>query len=106
MKWYEIIIEILKGIIIVAPLVVGLVKYITQAVQEKNWKQLVALVMNLMAEAEEKFDNGAERKQWVLGMIEASADTINYPIDIEQVGALIDQLCELSKTVNAPKTEE
>ena len=103
MKWYEIIIEILKGIIIVAPLVVGLVKYITQAVQEKNWKQLVALVMNLMAEAETKFDNGAERKQWVLGMIEASAETINYPIDIEQVGALIDQLCAMSKQVNAPK---
>jgi hypothetical protein len=103
MKWYEIIIEILKGIIIVAPLVIGLVKYITQAVQEKNWKHLVALVMNLMAEAEEKFDNGAERKQWVLGMIEASAETINYPIDIEQVSSLIDQLCAMSKQVNAPK---
>jgi hypothetical protein len=103
MEWYEIILEILKGIVIVTPLVIGLAKYVKQAVKEKNWKNLIALVMNLMAEAEEKFDNGSERKAWVIGMIEASADTINYPIDIEQVGALIDNLCAMSKVVNAPK---
>ena len=106
MEWHEIFVEMLKGLIIVVPLVVSLVKYIKQAIQEKNWQQLIALVMNLMAEAEGKFDNGADRKQWVLTMIEASANTINYPIDIEQVGALIDSLCTMSKVVNAPKVEE
>ena len=105
MEWHEIFIEILKGIIIVVPLVISLVKYIKQAIQEKNWQQLVKLVMNLMAEAESKFDNGADRKEWVLSMIQASADTINYPIDVEQVGALIDSLCEMSKVVNAPNQE-
>jgi hypothetical protein len=103
MKWYEIIVEILKTLIIIIPLVVGLVKYIRQAIQEKNWQQLIGLVMNLMAEAEGKFDNGADRKQWVLGAIEASAKTINYPIDLEQIGALIDDLCKMSKKVNVPK---
>lgn len=103
MEWHEIFIEILKGLIIVVPLVVSLVKYIKQAIQEKNWQQLVALVMNLMAEAEGKFDNGADRKAWVLKMIEASANTINYPIDIEQVGELIDNMCKMSKVVNAPQ---
>lgn len=103
MEWYEILIEILKGLIIVIPLVVGLVKYVKQAIQEKNWQQLVTLVMNLMAEAEDKFDNGADRKQWVLAAIEASAKTINYPIDLEQIGKLIDDLCAMSKQVNAPK---
>jgi hypothetical protein len=81
------------------------VKYIKQAIMEKNWQQLIALVMNLMAEAEGKFDNGADRKTWVLSMIEASANTINYPIDIEQIGALIDSLCAMSKVVNAPNQE-
>ena len=106
MEWHEIFIEILKGLIIVVPLVVSLVKYIKQAIQEKNWQQLVALVMKLMAEAEEKYDNGADRKTWVLSMIEASANTINYPIDIDQVSALIDSLCDMSKIVNAPNKEE
>lgn len=105
MAWYEILIEILKCIIIVVPLVVGLVKYIKQAIMEKNWQQLITLVMNLMAEAESKFDNGADRKQWVLAAIEASAKTINYPIDLEQIGALIDSLCAMSKVVNAPNQE-
>jgi hypothetical protein len=105
MAWHEIFIEILKGLIIVVPLVVSLVKYIKQAIQEKNWQQLVILVMNLMSEAEGKFDNGIDRKAWVLSMIEASANTINYPIDIEQVGALIDSLCDMSKVVNAPNKE-
>lgn len=103
MEWYEIIVEILKGLIVVIPLVVGLVKYVKQAIQEKNWQQLVNLVMNLMAEAEGKFDNGADRKQWVLAAIEASAKTINYPIDLEQISKLIDDLCAMSKQVNAPK---
>jgi hypothetical protein len=103
MEWYEVIVEILKGLIVVIPLVVGLVKYVKKAIQEKNWQQLVNLVMNLMAEAEGKFDNGADRKQWVLAAIEASAKTINYPIDLEQIGKLIDDLCAMSKQVNAPK---
>jgi hypothetical protein len=105
MEWHEIFIEILKGLIVVVPLVVSLVKYIKQAVQERNWQQLVALVMSLMAEAEGKFDNGVDRKTWVLSMIEASANTINYPIDIKQVGDLIDNLCSMSKVVNAPNKE-
>ena len=100
MEWYEIFIEILKGVI---PLVAGLVKYVGQAIREKNWNQLVVLVMNLMAEAEDKFDNGVDRKQWVLAAVQASAKTLNYPIDIEQVGKLIDDLCKMSKKVNAPK---
>ena len=103
MEWYEIITSILSGLAVTIPLVVKLVEYVKKAIKEKNWSNLLALVMRLMAEAEVKFDNGADRREWVLSMIEASADTLNYDIDIEQVGLLIDSLCAMSKTVNAPK---
>lgn len=106
MKWYEIIVNILSGLVITIPLVVKLVEYVRKAVMEKNWGKLLALVMKYMAEAEEKFDNGEERRSWVLGMIEASADIVDYPIDLEEIGKLIDSLCEMSKSVNAPKIEE
>jgi hypothetical protein len=106
MEWHEIIISILSGLAATIPLAIQLVKWIGKAIEEKNWHNLVNLVMNLMAEAEGKFDNGADRKEWVLSMVEASAKTINYPIDIEAVGTLIDDLCAMSKLVNAPKTEE
>ena len=102
MEWYEMITSILSGFVIAIPLVIKLVEYVSMAIKEKNWNNLLALIMRLMAEAEEKFDNGADRKSWVLGMVEASAETINYDIDLAVVGDLIDSLCSMSKQVNAP----
>lgn len=103
MEWYEILISILSGLVATIPLVIKLVEWVKKAIEEKNWQHLITLVMNLMAEAELKFDNGTDRKSWVMGMVEASAKTINYPIDMDQIGLLIDSLCEMSKIVNAPQ---
>jgi hypothetical protein len=58
-----------------------------------------------MATAEEKFDNGADRKQWVIAMVQASANSINYPITEKELGELIDNLVKLTKKVNV-KIEE
>lgn len=102
MEWHEITISILTGLITAIPLVIKLVEYVRKAIQEKNWSNLLKLVMNLMAEAEQKFEKGADKKVWVLSMIEASAKTINYEVDLDQVGELIDSLCSMSKLVNAP----
>jgi hypothetical protein len=61
---------------------------------------LIRLLLNLIATAEEKFDNGADRKQWVIAMVQASANTINYPISEKELGDLIDNLVALTKKVN------
>ena len=106
MEWLEIIVSILSGLAVTIPLVIKLVEWIQKAVKEQNWNQLITLVMNLMTEAEERFDNGSDRKTWVIEMVSASAKTINYDVDIEQVGLLIDSLCEMSNKVNASKDEE
>lgn len=100
----NIIVSVLSGIAACIPLVVQLVKYVKQSVQEKNWNQLLKLVTNLMEEAEKKFSTGAERKEWVLAMVKSSADTVNYPVDLDVVSELIDSLCSMSKIVNG-KTE-
>lgn len=104
-KWVELIVAILSGLVACIPLVVQLVKYCQKAVKEKNWNQLLKLVMNLMEEAETKFETGADRKEWVMMMIKASADTINYEIDMDEVSKLIDSLCSMTKIVNG-NTEE
>lgn len=106
MEWLEILVSILSGLATAIPLIVGLVKYIQKAIKEKNWNQLVTMVMNFMTEAENKFDNGLERKEWVLMMVKASADTIDYDIDLAQVSEMIDALCNLTKVVNPPVIEE
>jgi hypothetical protein len=96
----NIIVSILSGLAACIPLVVQLVKYVKKAIEEKNWNQLLKLVMNLMEEAEKKFDTGAERKEWVMSMVKASASSINYEIDMDAVSSLIDSLCDMSKIVN------
>ena len=106
MEWVEIVTSILAGLATAIPLVIQLVKYVQKATKEKNWNKMLELVMNLMATAEEKFDNGADRKEWVMAMVKSSADTINYDIDMEAIGALIDSLCDMSKVVNAPQGDE
>lgn len=101
----SIIVAILTGLAACIPLTVKLVEYIKKAIQEKKWGPLLGLITRLMSEAEEKFDNGATRKEWVMAMVQASAEYIDYPIDTEALSNLIDALCEMSKIVNANKTE-
>ena len=105
MEYLDVILSIVAGLAAAIPLVVKLVQYVTAAVKEKNWNRLLELVMNLMAEAEEKFADGATRKEWVMAMVQASAESINYNVDMEAISELIDSLCDLTKAVNAPEEE-
>ena len=98
----ELLIEILAGLAVVIPLVIKLIEYVKKSTMEKNWNNLIRLLMNLMATAEEKFDNGADRKQWVIAMVQASANTINYPITEQELSDLIDNMVALTKKVNVP----
>lgn len=105
MNWVNIITSILSGLAIAIPLICELVKWIKKAVQEKNWQALLQLVTTLMKDAESKFSNGADRKDYVMLAIKASSDTINYKIDMDVVSKLIDDLCAMSRVVNAPVEE-
>lgn len=100
-KWIELIIAVLSGLAVAIPLAAQLVKYVKLAVKEKNWNQVLSMVLDLMKTAETKFNEGAERKEWVLAMLKASADELNYEIDYIAIGNLIDKLCEMSKVVNS-----
>lgn len=108
MEWMNYILPILSGLVTAIPLVINLTKWIQKAIREKNWNSLIKLTMNLMQEAETKFEDGATKKEWVLAMVQASADTINYDVDIESLGQLIDNLCDMSKVINSnsPVTTE
>ena len=104
-EWVNVIVSILSGLVVAIPLVCKLVEYVKKAIEEKNWGQLVTLIMGYMEEAEEKFATGAEKKEWVMGMVESTAATINYPVDMEVVSALIDQLCSMAKVVNGKESK-
>lgn len=102
MEWMNYALSIIAGLAATIPLVIKLVEYVQKAVREKNWGILLDMVMSYMEAAEGMFDNGADKKAWVLGMVETSAATINYDIDMAVVSKMIDELCQMTKVVNPP----
>jgi len=100
MAWLELIIAILSGITACIPLVISLVKYIQRAIKEKNLGAVVQLVLKLMAEAEQNYSNGAERKDYVISSIKAMENTLQYDIDEKAISELIDSIVLATKKIN------
>ena len=108
MDWAKIIVDILAGLAVLIPLVLNLIKYVQQATKEKNWNELMKLTIEYMKTAEEKFSEGATRKQWVMAMIQQSAISINSTLDeaaLAKISELIDDICTASKTLNKRTAE-
>lgn len=101
-QWMEYLLQIFSGLIVLIPLVIKLIEYVQKSVKEKNWNKLLALTINLMEEAERKFTDGVSKKEWVLAMVQASADSINYDVNVEEISKMIDDLCSMTKVVNPP----
>lgn len=101
--WIQIAISILSGIAVAIPLIIKLVNVVKDSVKEKNWNLLMKMTMDYMTEAEKNIASGAERKQWVMSMVIASASNINYPMtdeDVKKIEDLIDVICDASKILN------
>lgn len=105
MEWFEYIPSILSGLAITIPLVIKLIEYVKKAYRERNWQKMINLLMKYMAIAEENFETGAEKKEWVMSMIMGSADALDYPLDGEMISQMIDSLCDMTKKVNPPIEE-
>lgn len=99
----SLIVAILSGLAACIPLAVKLVQYVQKAAQEKNWAALLGLLVDLMEQAEQKFNDGATRKEWVMAMVQTSAEYINYPIDTEALSQLIDSLVDMTNVINVPE---
>ena len=101
--WIQIAISILSGIAVAIPLIIKLVNVVKDATRSKNWNLLIKMTMDYMTEAEKNIASGAERKQWVMSMVIASAANINYTMtddDVKKIEDLIDAICDASKILN------
>lgn len=103
--WVNIIVSILSGLSVCIPLVIKLVEYVRKAIQEKNWSNVMQIVLKLMTEAEKNYETGAERKQYVMSSVEAIKDTLNCEVDMNAISSLIDSICQASKIINAEVKE-
>lgn len=98
--WMNIVLPILSGLVAAIPLVVKLVEYVQKARKEKNWGAVVQLVLKLMAEAEQNYTNGEDKKNYVMSSIKAMEHTLQYDIDEKAIGELIDAIVLTTKKVN------
>ena len=98
----SLVVALLTGLATCIPLVVKLVQYVQKAVQEKNWGNLLGLLIDLMEQAETMFEDGATRKEWVMAMAQTSAEYIAYPLDTTALSTLIDELVAMTKNINSP----
>lgn len=101
--WTTIALPILSGIIACIPLVIKLVDVSQKVAREKNWNTVMQLVLKLMTEAEANYKTGAERKEYVLDSIKAIQDTLNYDVDLNAIGAMIDSIVAATKKINIDK---
>lgn len=98
--WIEIIISVLTGLTATIPLVIKLVDTIKKAHKEKNWKAVVQITLSLMKEAEQNYTNGADKKQYVMSSIKAMEKSLQYDIDEDAIGELIDAVTDATKKIN------
>lgn len=101
--WMNIVLPILSGLIACIPLVIKLVDVSKKVIKEKNWTAVMQLVLKLMAEAEENYSTGAERKEYVLDSVKAIQSSLNYEVDLDAIGTMIDSIAKASKAINTNK---
>lgn len=104
MSILNFIITILSGIMVCVPILLALGAAITECVREKNWSAIVSFVLDYMAQAENLFEKGADRKTWVMEMLDEVVIQLNYPYDDDaraKVSAMIDDICDASRIINS-----
>ena len=98
--WTNIILPITTGLVAAIPLAIKLIEYVEKVVKEKNWGVVVQLVLKLMAEAEQLYSNGAEKKEYVMAAIKEMENTLQYDIDEKAIGELIESVVLATKKIN------
>ena len=99
MNWEDVlqfVCVILTGVATAIPLVLKLVEYVRKAALERNWAKMLELVLGLMESAEGLFEEGAQRKAYVMTAVGNLSETVGYEMDTEALGELIDRLCDMS----------
>lgn len=102
-EWIDLIVALLAGMATAIPLVYKLVQLVKRNVKERNWAKLIAVVLDLMEDAELLFKEGADREEWVVEGVKSISRHVDYVIDETELRDLIHRLCQMSKKVNAPK---
>ena len=101
--WVQIIVPIVTGLAACVPLVITIINMTKKNTKSQNWMAVMQLVLTLMVQAEASYETGAERKEFVLNSIKEMQDTLNYEVDLDAIGAMIDAITKASQKINTDK---
>ena len=102
-KLIDIAIAILTGLSVCIPLVIKLVAVVKENIAEKNWNEIVKIVIAQMVEAEKNYTEGAAKKAWVMNQMRVLAKSLNFnytEVEELKVAELIDAICAGAKIIN------
>lgn len=108
-NYFDLVLSIIAGVAVCIPLAAKLVQAVRTAAKSGHWNEIVSMVAELMAQAEELYSSGADRKKWVMNMLPAAAQSIDYDLtadEIAKISLMIDELCHMAKSVNSYAIEE
>ena len=103
MEWFEIIVGILVGLMVLIPFGVKVFNWLKKIISEKKWPELIRVVIKLITDAETAYPDGASRKEYVMQMVKSTADAMDYDVDMDEISKFIDNIVAMSKLVNATK---
>lgn len=103
MEWFEIIVGIIAGLVVLIPLGIKLFNWLKNIINEKKWPELIEVVLKLIAEAETAYNDGASRKEYVMQMVKSTAEAMEYDVDMDEISKFIDNVVAMAKLVNAKK---
>lgn len=96
----DIILPVLSGLVAAIPLIIKLIEYVQKAKREKNWGAVVQLTLCLMADAEQNYTNGTDKRNYVISSVKAMEHTLQYDIDEDAIGELVDAVVAVTKKIN------
>lgn len=106
--WVNLIVEVFASLAVILPLGLKLAQTVKDLVKQRNWPKIVNAVIRYMMVAEDNLTDGAEKKEWVLSMIQSTAEQLNYELtesDLANIADMIDDLVDLSDNINVKITE-
>jgi heme/copper-type cytochrome/quinol oxidase subunit 1 len=103
MEWFEIIVGIIAGLVVLIPLGIKLFNWLKNIINEKKWPELIEVVLKLITEAETAYPDGASCKENVMQMVKSTAAAMDYDVDMAEISKFIDNVVAMAKLVNAKK---
>ena len=99
-EYIDLIIAICGAISVIVPLAVKYYNAIKSLIKEKNYIKILDILRDAAAEAEKLYENGAEKREYVLNIVKVSCDNLKVEYDEKRFDEELTKLIVATKEIN------